>query len=99
MTSIDDTTSTGPGQSFDVPPVDTVAISTVRSSTAAVATQVQAQGSLDGTNWYSLGAAQTYQTTGVTVYLTTGTFLATHVRVNLDTHTATGPISVAIAAR
>jgi hypothetical protein len=98
MASVVNTTSTGPGTSFGIPTSDAVAISTVRTSTAAVATSVQAQGSLDGTNWYSLGAAQTYQTTGVTVYLTTGAFLTNFVRVNVGAHTATGPISVDAAA-
>lgn len=97
--SVDDTTSTGPGAATSVVPSDQVAISTLRTSTAAVATAVQAQGSLDGANWFPLGAAQSYQTTGVTVYLTTGAYLVTHVRANVNAHSATGPISVNIVAR
>ena len=99
MATIPATTITGVGTGFGVVPMDTVAISTLRNSTAAVATAVIAQGSLDGTNWYNLGASQTYQTTGVTVYLATGAFLATYVRAELTAHTATGTISVDIAGR
>ena len=99
MATIPLTTATGAGTSFGVVPLDTVAISTLRTSTAAVATAVIAQGSLDGDNWYSLGASQTYQTTGVTVYLATGAFLATYVRANMTAHTATGTISVDIVGR
>ena len=99
MASVPATTVEGAGTEFPTVPYDTVAISVLRASTAAVATSIQAEGSLDGTNWFSLGAAQTYQTTGVTVYLTTGAFLTTYVRANVVAHTATGPVTVDISGR
>ncbi len=99
METISATTILGTGTVFGVVPMDTVAISTLRNSTAAVGTAVIAQGSLDGTNWYSLGASQTYTTTGVTVYLATGAYLANYVRAELTAHTATGTISVNIAGK
>ncbi len=99
MATIPATTVEATGAEFGVVPLDTVAISTLRASTAAVASAVIAQGSLDGSNWFDLGASQEYQTTGVTVYLATGPFLVTYVRAELTAHTATGTVSVDIVGK
>ena len=99
LNSVVDTTSTGVGASFSIVPTDTVAIQTLRNATAATGTEIQTQGSLDGSHWFSLGAAQTYATTGITVYLTTGAFLASFVRANVNLHTSTGAVTVDISVK
>lgn len=99
MDSIVSSTSTGPGTSFPVATADNVAMSVTRASTAATGTQVQVQGSLDGTNWFTLGATQTYTSTGTSVYNSTGLYLATEIRANVVIHAATDVISVSLAVK
>ena len=94
MRSVDASTSTGPGTSFSVSPATRVAMQVVRPTTAAVATSVTVQGSMDGTNWVNLGAAQTFQTIGSSIYVSTGVYLVAAVRANVNAHTAVGPITV-----
>lgn len=96
VVSLDATTSTGPGAAYGVPPTQLVATQVTRASTAAVATTVTVQGSIDGTNWFALGAQQSYTSTGSSVYVSTGTYLVSHVRANIGAHTATGPVTATI---
>lgn len=89
------TTSTGPSASYTLShPSEKVAMQVTRTSTAAVATAVTLQGSIDGNNWISLGAQQTYSSTGTSIYVSTGNYLVGQIRANIDAHTATGAISV-----
>ena len=99
MESVTATTSTGPGTEFPTVPFDTVAMSVLRASTAATGTEIQAQGSLDGVNWFALGATQTYTSTGVSVYVSTGSYLATTVRAAVLVHAATGTVTVSLTGR
>jgi hypothetical protein len=99
MKSIDDTTSTGAGTSFPVANAQTVALQVNAASTAAVATQVKVQGSLDGTNWVDIIAAQSYTSTGAVIKTSTGVFMVNHVRAVTTVHTATGAITAYLAAR
>lgn len=89
------TTSTGPSASYTLShPSDLVAMQVTRTSTAAVATTVTLQGSIDGNNWVSLGAQQSYTSTGTSIYVSTGTYLVGQIRVTVGAHSATGAISV-----
>ena len=98
MDSVVATTSTGAGSAFGVPPSSKVAMQVTRASTAAVGTQIKMEGSLDGVNYFDVGGTQTYATTGVTVYVSTGDYLLTSVRASVVVHTATGTIAAAITA-
>lgn len=96
MILLNNTTSTGASAGYSLPAGATLAAMQVtRASTAAVATSVTLQGSLDGANWFNLGAAQTFQSTGVSIYVSTGSYATGWLRANVGAHSATGPISVA----
>ena len=98
MPSLVATTSTGAGTGFGVPPTQTVAMQVTAASTAAVGTDIQMEGSLDGSFWFNVGAAQTYTSTGVSVYVSTGVFVATSIRASVVVHTATGTIAASLVA-
>jgi hypothetical protein len=67
-------------------------MSITRTSTGTVT--VQLQGSIDGSNWISLGAAQSGSTAGTAIYRSTGTFLVGHIRANMTAHAAPGAATV-----
>lgn len=80
------TVSTGTGTSFDVPPSRAAAVqATIAGSTKVV---VRIQGSVNGTQWVSLGAANSTLTNGA---IAGATSLApfTYVRANLISRTTT----------
>lgn len=97
LASVVATTATGAGTDFGCPPTQTVALQGTHTSTAAVATTVQIEGSLDGANWFNIGAAQSYATAATAIYVSTGSFVATVVRANVTAHTSTGTISASLA--
>ena len=100
LTSVTATTATGAGTAFPTQPTQMVAMQVTAASTTAFFTQVQVkmEGSLDGTNWFDVGATQTYAAIGTSVYVSTGAFILTQMRANVVTHTATGTIEVSLVA-
>lgn len=96
--SVAATTATGAGTSISVPPTQLVAMQVTHGSTAAVATAVKIEGSLDGTNWFDIGAGQAYTAAATSVYVSTGTFIASVVRANVTAHTSTGTVSASLMA-
>ena len=98
LTSVAATTATGAGTVFGVPPTEKVAMQVTHGSTAATPTQVKMEGSLDGVNWFDIGAAQSYATAATSVYVSTGSFIATNIRANVTAHTSTGTVLVSLVA-
>lgn len=98
LPSIVNTTSTGAGTAFGVPSATKVAMQVVRASTAAVATQVKVEGSIDGDYWTDVIAAASYTSTGTDIVTSTGNFIVNKVRAVTVVHTATGPIDVTLTA-
>ena len=96
MASVAATTATGAGTAFAVPPTQTVAMQVVHGSTAATATQVKIEGSLDGTNWFDIGGTQSYSAAGTSIYVSTGSFVTTNVRANVVVHAATGTVAASL---
>lgn len=84
------TTSTGPGTAL-AGVFTAAALSITRTSTGTVAAQLQ--GSVDGINYFNLGANQSAAVAGNAVYRSTGTFLYTYLRANVTTHAATGEVT------
>lgn len=96
LASVTATTATGAGTAFSVPATQTVAMQVTHGSTAASATTVKIQGSLDGDYWFDIGAEQSYATAATTVYVSTGTFVAQMVRANVTAHTSTGTVAASL---
>ena len=97
LTSVAATTEVGAGTAFGVQPIEKVAMQVVHGSTAATPTQVKIEGSLDGTNWFDIGATQSYNTAATSIYVSTGSFVATVVRANVVVHAATGTVQAGLA--
>lgn len=98
MASVVATTATGAGQAFGVQPTEKIAMQVTHTSTAAIATQVKLEGSFDETNWFDIGAAQSYNTAATSVYVSTGSFIATTIRANVTAHTSTGTVAASLVA-
>lgn len=96
LASVAATTAVGAGTEFSVPTTEKVAMQVTHGSTAASATTVKIQGSLDGTNWFDIGGEQSFTTATTVVYVSTGTFVAQVVRANVTAHTSTGTVSAAL---
>ena len=96
--SVAATTATGAGTTISTPPTQTVAMQVTHTSTAATATDVKIEGSLDGTNWFDIGATQSFTTATTVVYVSTGTFVASLVRANVTAHTSTGTVTASLLA-
>jgi hypothetical protein len=95
--SLNAISAVGPGTALDGIVCRNAAIMVVTSSAGVSAGSVQLQGSLDGTNWYSLGSAVTTSTASTTFapVVVTGAFTR-YVRANIATAITGGTVTVTV---
>jgi hypothetical protein len=91
LTLLDAATSTGVGTAFGLGGAYSAFGVQYRraaaTSTGSTSASVQLQGSLDGTNYVSIGAAVTVNSTAWTLARSTNAVPVTHVRLNLASFT------------
>ncbi|HZY60578.1 MAG TPA: hypothetical protein VFE56_12500 [Candidatus Binataceae bacterium] len=88
--------ATGPGTALDGLAVRANAVMVVTTSAGVSAGSVRLQGSLDGTNWFSLGSAvSTTAASTTTQVVVTGAY-ARYVRANVATAITGGTVAASV---
>jgi hypothetical protein len=95
LTSLSAVSATGGGTALDGGVVRQNAVMVVTASAGTTAGSVQLQGSLDNTNWYSLGSAVS-TTTAATTQVTVTTAFSRYVRANVATAISGGTVTVLV---
>jgi hypothetical protein len=97
LKSLSAVSSTGGGTALDGLAVRAVAVMVVSSSAGVSAGSVQLQGSLDGTNWYSLGSAvSTSSASTVFTPVVVSSAYSRYVRANVATGITGGTITALV---
>lgn len=91
--SITTSTSTGVGGVLNGV-FTAAAMSITRTSTGTVT--VQMEGSIDGTNYVNIGAANSVATAGTVIVRSTGSFLVSYLRPRVTANAAPGAVTISI---
>ncbi len=97
IVSLSAASSTGPGAVLDGPACRANAVMVVTSSSGVSAGSVQLQGSLDGTNWYSLGSAVSTSSASTTFSpVVVGRAYTRYVRAEIATAITGGTVPASV---
>lgn len=94
--SLSAVSAVGAGTALDGAVVRSAAVLSVTTSAGVTAGAVQLQGSLDGTNWFSLGSAQSTTTASATTQTVVSSAYACYVRAAVTTAITGGTVTVSV---
>jgi hypothetical protein len=88
--------TTGAGTALDGLSVRSAAVLVVSTSAGVSAGSVALQGSLDGTNWFSLGSAVTTSAASTTTQVVVSSAFSRYVRANVATAITGGTVTASV---